>query len=181
MRRSDGPLRAWAGTQSLDRMSLVRKLVLAGVVIASQSAFGQQSISEKETAAGDAVAKLIERVRRENGIPKLRRIKDRYLRPDTCRRATRNDKVPGQTTGIGPPEKVGMLAVFWYSTLDPNQPPPELLQWAKGPAPQYEQPHRFSVGVCLTSEPEDAEQRYWIEVGTYMSAIKSLLNTPTWD
>ena len=56
----------------MDRMVLVRKLVLAGVVIASQSAFGQQSMSEKETAAGDAVAKLIERVRRENGIPKLR-------------------------------------------------------------------------------------------------------------
>jgi hypothetical protein len=162
-------------------MGLVGKLVLAGAVIALQSAFGQQSVSEREKAAGDAVAKFVKRVRGENGVPKLRRIEDRYLRPDACRRATRNDKLPGQTTGIGPPQKVGMLSVFWYSTLDPNQPPPELLQWAKGPAPQYEQPHRFSVGVCLMSISGDSEQRYWIEVGTYMSAIKSLLNIPTWD
>jgi hypothetical protein len=74
-----------------------------------------------------------------------------------------------------------MLSVFWYSTFDPNQPPPELLQWAKGPLLQYEQTHRFSVGVCLVRKPENAEQRYWIEVGSCMSAIKSLLNAPTWD
>ena len=167
--------------QSRDRMGVMSRFVLAGVVLTLQTAFGQQSIPKKEKAAGDAVARLVEQIRRENGIPKLRRIEDRYLRPDACRRATRNDKVPGQTAGIGPPEKVGMLSVFWYSTVDPGQPPPELVQWAKGPAPQYEQPHRFSVGVCLISTPEYPEQRYWIDIGTYMSALRSLLNVPTWD
>jgi hypothetical protein len=161
--------------------SSVRKLALAGLLLTVSAAFAQRSIADEERSALDAVARLVAQARKQAGLPKLRRIRDRYLRPDACRRAARNDKSPGQTTGIGPPEKVGMLSAFWYSTLDPNQPPPELIQWAKRPPPQYEQPHRFSVGVCLVRRSGDPEQRYWIEVGTYMSAIESLLNIPTWD
>jgi len=74
-----------------------------------------------------------------------------------------------------------MLAVFWYSTHDYSRLPPELLEWAKGPGPQYETPHRFAVGVCLVSATKQSEQQYWVEIGTYMSAIKSLFYGPLWD
>jgi hypothetical protein len=154
---------------------------LAAMAVISQTVWAQQSVSVNEKAAADAVAKFVERAREQSGLPRLHRISDRYLRPDACRRARGGDKSAGRSTGIGPPEKVGMLSAFWYSTLDPNQPPAELLEWAKGPALQYEQPHRFAVGVCSVSAAKDSEQQYWIDVGTYMSAIKSLLNVPTWD
>ena len=165
-------------------MALSRSILvssLAAIAIISQAVWAQQSVSVNERAAADAVAKFVERAREQSGLPKLRRIKDRYLRPDACRRARGGETSVGRSTGIGPPEKVGMLSALWYSTLDPNQPPAELLEWAKGPARQYEQPHRFAVGVCLVSAAKDSEQQYWIDVGTYMSAIKSLLNAPTWD
>jgi len=165
-------------------MALSRSILvssLAAIAIISQAVWAQQSVSVNERAAADAVAKFVERAREQSGLPKLRRIKDRYLRPDACRRARGGETSVGRSTGTGPPEKVGMLSALWYSTLDPNQPPAELLEWAKGPARQYEQPHRFAVGVCLVSAAKDSEQQYWIDVGTYMSAIKSLLNAPTWD
>jgi hypothetical protein len=151
------------------------------IVLASQTALAQQPVSAKENAAANAVARLVEQAREQNGLPKLRRIDDRHLRKDACHRATKGDKSLGQSTGIGPPEKVGMLSALWYSTLDPGQLPPELLEWAKGPGLQYEQPHRFAVGVCLVSTADHPDERYWIDVGTYMSAIKSILNLPTWD
>jgi hypothetical protein len=153
----------------------------AAIVFASQTALAQQPVSVKEKAAANAVARFVEQARQQNGLPKLRRIEDRQLRKDACHRATKGDKSLGQSTGIGPPEKVGMLSALWYSTLDPGQLPPELLEWAKGPGPQYEQPHRFAVGVCLVSTAEQSQERYWIDVGTYMSAVKSILNMPTWD
>ena len=148
------------------------------VVISSHVALAQEALGAKERAAADTVAQLIARSRAQNGLPKLRRIKDGHLQAEACRRAKDGDKSLGDSTGIGPPEKVGTLSAMWYSTLDPDQPPPELLNWAKGPGQQYEQPHRFAVGVCLVIA---SEQRYWIVVGTYMSAIKSMLNIPTWD
>jgi hypothetical protein len=151
------------------------------IVIASQTAVAQQPVSAREKAAATAVAKFMEEARTQNGLPGLRRIDDRHLREDACKRATKGDKSSGHSTGIGPPEKVGMLSVFWYSTLDPSRPPPELLEWAKGPGPRYEQPYRFAVGVCFVSAAEHSQERYWIDVGVYMSAIKSILNLPTWD
>jgi hypothetical protein len=153
----------------------------ASVVLASQIGFAQPPLSVKEKVAANAVANHVEKARKEGGLPKLRRISDHHLRQDACNRAKKVDKSSGQSDGIGPPEKVGMMSALWYSTLDPSQPPPELLKWAKGPEPQYSQPHRFGVGVCVVSTPEDPEERYWIDVGTYMSAIESLLNAPTWD
>jgi len=151
-----------------------------GVVLASHVAWAQESLGAKERAAADTVAQFIARSRAQNGLPKLRRIKDGHLQAEACRRAKQGDKSLGDSTGIGPPEKVGILSAMWYSTLDPDQPPPELLDWAKGPGQQHEQPHRFAVGVCLVIASEHSEQRYWIVVGTYMSAIKSMLNIPTW-
>ena len=153
----------------------------AAVVLTSQIGLTQQPLSVKEKAAANAVAKLVEESRKEKGLPKLRRISDHHLQQDACDRARKGDQSSGQSTGIGPPEKVGMMSALWYSTLDPNQPPPELLKWGKGPGPRYSQPHRFAVGVCVVSTPEHPEKRYWIDVGTYMGAIESLLNAPTWD
>ena len=158
------------------RLSLVATLALA-----SQMGLAQQPLSVKEKVAANAVAKLVEDTRRESGLRRLRRISDHYLRQDACSRAKKRDKSSGQSTGIGPPEKVGMISALWYSTLDPNHPPPELLKWAKGPEAKYSQPHRFAVSVCLVRTAADSEERYWIDVGTYMSAIESLLNVPTWD
>ncbi len=153
----------------------------AALTLTSQIGFAEQPLSVKEKVAANAVAKLVENVRKENGLSRLRRISDHHLRRDACSRAKKGNKSTGQSSGIGPPEKVGMMSALWYSTLDPNQPPPELLKWAKGPGPQYSQPHRFAVSVCLVTTAEDSEDRYWIDVGTYMSAIESLLNVPTWD
>ena len=75
----------------------------------------------------------------------------------------------------GRPKRLERCRHFGIRHLDPNQPPPELLEWAKGPEQKYEQPHRFAVGVCLVSVSGGAEQRYWIDVGSYMSAIESIL------
>jgi hypothetical protein len=151
------------------------------VIFSAHVLLAQESLGVKERAAADAVAQFIVRSRAQNGLPKLRRIKDGHLEAEARRRAKQGDKSLGASDGIGPPEKVGTLSAMWYSTLDPAQPPPELLDWAKGPGQQYEQPHRFAVGVCLVIASEHSEQRYWIVVGTYMSAIKSMLNIPTWD
>jgi hypothetical protein len=157
----------------------------ASVILASRTGVAQPSAATKEKAAADAVARFVENTRKENGLPKLKRISDHHLRQDACDRAKKGDTILGQSTGIGPPEKVGMMSALWYSTLDPNQPPAELLKWAKGPEPQYSQPHRFAVSVCLVRAAEHSaerrEDRYWIDVGTYMSAFQSLLNAPTWD
>jgi hypothetical protein len=156
------------------------RLVSLSVVLVWQGALAQETAVAKEKAAANAVAKFVEQVRKQSGLPQLRRINDGHLRDDACRRAALGDKSLGQSTGIGPPEKVGTLSAFWYSTLDPDQPPQNLLDWARGPERKYEQPHRFAVGVCLVNG-QDAERRYWIDVGTYMSAVKSILNIPTWD
>ncbi|HEV2469567.1 MAG TPA: hypothetical protein VGS78_10255 [Candidatus Sulfotelmatobacter sp.] len=176
-------------------MTVVRRYVLIGaaIVVAAQAALAQASTAAREKAAADAVAKFIEQTRERKGLPRLQRINDKHLRADACRRLGGGDKSLGSSDGIGPPEKVGTLSAFWYSTLDPTQPPPELAEWAlnptepplpewaKVPDVKYEQPRRFAVGVCLNSRSDSTEQRYWIDVGTYMSAIKSILNIPTWD
>ena len=165
--------------------SLVRRASLAvalGLILASSSGAAQQHPpSGKEKQAAEIVAKLVEQTRSQNKLPRLRHINDHYLQGDICSRAAKGDgSNKGQSTGIGPPEKVGMLSVLWYSTSDPNRLTPELEELAKGPAHQYEQPRRFAVAVCL-STTSNHEERYWIEVGTYMSAVKSLLNAATWE
>jgi hypothetical protein len=162
------------------RFGKARFCLAVSLVLASHTGLAQP-LSAKEKVAANAVAKFVENARTEGGLPKLRRISDRHLRQDACDRAKKGDKSSGQSTGIGPPEKVGMLSAFWYSTPDPNQPPAELLKWAKSPEPQYSQPHRFAVSVCLVNTTPDSKERYWIDIGTYMSAIESLLNVPTWD
>lgn len=164
-------------------MRAIRRSVLVSLsVVFAPKLLLAQSVAARERAAADSVAKVIENVRSQNGLPKLRRIRDKHLRADACRRAIRGEKLRDRNaTPFGPSEKVGTLDTLWYSTLDPNQPPPELLEWARGPDRRYEQPHRFAVGVCLTGMSGSAEQRYWIDVGTYMSAIRSILNMPTWD
>ena len=165
-------------------MKDILKLLLVGAVgliLTSTISFGQQRDVSSNKSVADSVARFIEQVREQNKLPKLSRIRDQHLQEDICSRAKKGDKSTGQSSGIGPPEKVGMLSVLWYSTLYPNQPVPELLDWVKGPRRQYEQPHRFAVAVCMSRAKDDSEQRYWVEIGTYMSWTKSLLNVPTWD
>lgn len=177
------PARPRKNQHRVCRMTVVRRRVLIGIAVAlvAQAALAQASATAREKAAADAVARFIEQTREKNGLPRLRRINDKHLRADACRRGARGDKSLGRSDGIGPPEKVGTLSALWYSTLDPMQPPSELAEWAKGPDQKYEQPHRFAVGVCLISTSSSAEQQYWIDVGTYMSAIRSILHIPTWD
>ncbi len=156
-------------------------LIGLAVLLVSQSLLAQNAELAKEKSAEEAVAKYIREVREKSGLARLHRIKDGHLRADACSRARRSNNSLGQSDGIGPPEKVGTLSVFWYSTLDPDNPPQELAEWAKGPEKKYEQPHRFAVAVCLIKKPDGSEQRYYIDAGTYMSAVKSILNIPTWD
>ena len=165
------------------RMIVIRRCVLVSLaaVFATKAVLAQESVAAKEKTAANKVATFIEQVRQQNSLPKLRRIGDKHLRADACGRAMRGEKLRDRSATPFGPEKVGTLSTFWYSTLDPNQPPPELLEWAKGPDAKYEQPHRFAVAVCLFTTSDGAEQRYWVDVGTYMSAIKSILVAPMWD
>jgi hypothetical protein len=164
-------------------MTAIRRLILVHLVLvlACQGAMAQESAASKEKAAANTVAKYIQDVRGQNKLPRLRRIRDGHLRADACRRAAKGNKSLDQSEGIGPPEKVGTLSAMWYSTLSPTELPPQLGEWAKGPDQKYEQPRRFAVGVCLVNEPNSTAQRYYVDVGTYMSAIKSILNIPMWD
>jgi hypothetical protein len=163
------------GTRKSVSMSLACAIALASQVGA------QQAASTKEKVAADSVAKFVEQVRDQNGLSKLRRIEDLHLREDACRRATKGDKSPGKSTGIGPPEKVGMLSVLWYSTIDPNQPAPELVDWTKRSQSWGGEPHRFAVAACLAAATEHSEERYYLDIGTYMSAIKSFFYRAVWD
>jgi hypothetical protein len=155
-------------------------LVAAALLVISQTAIAEPPASAKEKAAADSVARFVEQVRKQKGLSKLRRISDLRLRQDACNRAKKDDRSEGHRDGIiGVAEKVGTISAFWYSTADPNQPPAELPDWVT--KPQWSEPHRFAVGVCLLGTAGESGERYWIDVGTYMSAIESLLNVPTWD
>lgn len=156
-------------------------LITLATILLSQCVLAQHADLAKEKAIEEVVARYIRDAREKSGLPKLHRIEDAHLRADACSRARRSDKSLGQSSGIGPPEKVGTLSAFWYSTLDPNQLPQELSNWAKGLEKRHEQPHRFAVGVCFFNKPDGSEERYYIDAATYMGAVKSILNIPTWD
>jgi hypothetical protein len=75
------------------------------------------------------------------------------------------------------------LSTFSYMALDPCQPSPELQTWATLASYQSRDAHRFGVGVCFVSTPQDPEGTYWIDVGCYMSTVKTFLFHVTfmWD
>jgi hypothetical protein len=64
-----------------------------------------------------------------------------------------------------------MISYVSYSTQDPHQPTPELLAWAT--RKEHSEPRRLAVGVCFVRTAQETEGRYWIDVGSYMGAIKS--------
>ena len=111
-----GKATALLGESLYDDVSFWRAWVVLGAALAltSQIEFAEQPLSVKEKVAANAVAKLVENARKENGLPRLRRISDHHLRQDACSRAKKGDKSSGQRDGIGPPEKVGMDVGRWY-------------------------------------------------------------------
>jgi hypothetical protein len=145
----------------------------------------------KETNAGEDVVKLVEALRRQKGLPKLHRIYDPKLREDACESAKRGRGtgslyLPGTTTLMVPSgilHDVGNLSRFSFTTANPNQLSPELQIWATQQTYDSEAPHRFGVGVCFASTTEHPEGTYWIDIGCYMSAIKTFLYRATfmWD
>jgi len=154
-------------------------IVVASFLMLIQfGALAEQPLSPEEEAAANVVARFVEQSRREKGLPKLRRISDHRLRRDACERAKKDDKTTGQADGFAG-EKVGTISAFWYSTEDPTQVPPELVEFAT--TQKWSEAHRFAVGICLLSASGEHHLRYWVDVGTYMTAFRSLLNVPTWD
>jgi hypothetical protein len=146
----------------------------------------------KETNAEEDVVILVEALRRQKGLPKLHRIRDPKLREDACESAKRGGGTgsvylaPGTTNVMGPSGilgNVGNLSTFSYTASNPNQLSPELQMWATQTTYDSEGPHRFGVGVCFVKTTEHPEGTYWIDVGYYMSAIKTFLYRVTfmWD
>ncbi len=138
----------------------------------------QASISQaKEKKAQENVIKLVETFRQQKGLPKLHQIDDPDLRKDACESAKR-----GSGMG-GPLGDVGNLATFTFMAEDPSQPSPELQSWATQTIYDSRIPHRIAVGVCSISTKEHPDGVYWIDVGYYMSAIKTFLYRVTfmWD
>ena len=152
----------------------------------------QDSISTaNETKAEESTTKLLEVLRQQKGLPKLHRIHDSHLREDACESAKRGKGTGSlyfpSTTNLMMPSgilgDVGNLSTFSFTTTNPNQLSPELQIWATQQTYNSEAPHRFGVGVCFVSTPEHPEGTYWIDIGYYMSAIKTFLYQVTfmWD
>ena len=131
-------------------------------------------VTEKE--AGDKVATLVAEARRQNGLPKLKRIDDPHLRADACERAQRND-VRTWVGAVG--GRVGYISGVAYSTTDPSQPVPELLSFAT--RKEHWEAHRFAVGVCFVQTAQSPAGRYWVDVESYMGAIQTFFQRPFWS
>ena len=161
--------------------------------LAAQSTGTQQtSISDKEKKAQQEVIKLVETLRQQKGLPKLSRFGDPRLREDACESAKRGEGrgifyfPPGSANRVVPDGifgDVGNLSTISYMALNPSQPSSELLNWATLSSYEAREPHRFGVGVCFVTTPQYPEGMYWIDVGYYMSAIKTFLYRVTfmWD
>ena len=148
-------------------------LLLAG----AQRPQAQQPSAVAEKNAADTVALLVQHARKQGNLPELSRIEDPRLREDACARA-KKDATSWQM-GCGTFVKdAAVLSCFSYSTPDPSQPVPELLAWAT----QHESrdPRRFAVGVCSLHSAQNPQERYWIEVGSYMSGTKSFFWRAGW-
>ena len=152
----------------------------------------QSSISKaKETKAEQDTVKVLEALRQQKGLPKLRRIHDPRLREDACESAKRGRGtgslyLPGTTNVMIPSGifgDVGNLSTLSFTTANPNQLSPELQIWATQKTYNSRPPYRFDVGVCFVSTTEHPEGTYWIDIGYYMSAIKTFLYRVTfmWD
>ena len=179
----------------LELCSAVVLAMMSASTLAGQSKvrMEQDLISTaNETKAEESVARLLEALRQQKGLPKLHRIHDPKLREDACESAKRGRGTgsvylaPGTTNLMIPSGilgDVGNLSTFSYAASNPNQLSPELPMWATQPTYDSESPHRFGVGVCFVKTTEHPEGTYWIDVGYYMSAIKTFLYRVTfmWD
>jgi hypothetical protein len=146
----------------------------------------------RETKAEEDTVKVLETLRRQKGLPKLRQIHDPRLREDACESAKRGKGTgslyfPGTTKVMLMPAgifgDVGNLSTISFTTANPKQFSPELEIWATQQTYFSNVPYRFGVGVCFVSSTEHPEGTYWIDIGYYMSAIKTLLYRVTfmWD
>jgi hypothetical protein len=145
----------------------------------------------QEKKAEESVAKLIESLRKQKGFSKLGLIHDAHLREDACESAKRGqgtgalNSAPGGKIWIpsGVFGDVGNLSTFSYQTSNPAEAPPDLQKWATLSDYWGREPKRFGVGVCFANTTAHLEGTYWIDVGYYMSAIKTFLYRVTfmWD
>jgi hypothetical protein len=168
-------------------------LMIAVLPVAGQStgSMGQDPKSKaKEGDAEEAVAKLVDALRQQKGLPKLHRIHNPHLREDACESAKHGrgrGLISFSPTDVMMPSgvfgDVGNLSTFSYTTPNPNELSPEFQRWATQTVFYSNTPHRFGVGVCFVSTTEHPEGTYWIDVGYYMSAIKTFLYRVTfmWD
>jgi hypothetical protein len=185
-----------ARIKTVFRVSFTLILAMLSVgPLAGQSAgrTDQTSISKaKENKAKEDVVKLVETLRQQKGLPKLQQFDDPELRKDACESAKRGRGrgliylSPGTSNVMAPSGlfgDVGNLSTFSYMAEDPSQPSPELQIWATRTAYESRSPSRIAVGVCFSSTTEHADGAYWIDVGYYMSAIKTFLYRVTfmWD
>lgn len=176
---------------------LAAALILAALcagLIAGDSAAQTRPGSKpnaQEKKAEESAAKLIESLRQRKGLPKLSRIHDARLREDACESAKH-----GHGTGgfhLAPGGKlwipsglfgdVGNLSTFSYQTSNPTEAPPDLQEWATLSDYWGRKPRRFGVGVCFVRTTAHPEGTYSIDIGYYMSAIKTFLYRVTgmWD
>lgn len=145
----------------------------------------------QEKKAEESVARLIESLRKQKGLSKLSLIDDAHLREDACGSAKRGrgtgalNSAPGGKIWIpsGVFGDVGNLSTFSYETSNPAEGPPDLQEWATLSDYWGSKPKRFGVGVCFAQTTAYPEGTYWIDVGYYMSAIKTFLYRVTfmWD
>jgi hypothetical protein len=174
-------------------LTLILAMVSVGLLRGQSTGRTEQSSTSnaKETKAEEDIVKGLEVVRRQKGLPKLHRIHDPRLREDACESAKRGGDtgslyVPGTTNLMIPSGilgDVGNLSTFSFTTANPSQFSPELQIWATQQAYDSRPPHRFGVGICFVSTAEHPEGTYWIDIGYYMSAIKTFLYRVTfmWD
>ena len=174
-------------------LTLILAMVSVGLLGGQSTGRTQQSsaLNAIETKAEEDIVKVLEATRQQKGLPRLRRIHDPRLREDACESAKRGRGtgslyLPGTTKVMLPSGllgDVGNLSTFSFTTANPNQLSPELQIWATQQTYYSEAPQRFGVGVCFVSTTEHPEGTYWIDIGYYMSAIKTFLYRATfmWD
>ena len=147
------------------------------LLAASEVAQAQESSSVAEKNAADAVARLVQQARQQGKLPELSRIEDPRLREGACERA--KEDATSLQMGCGAfVQDAAVLSCFSYSTPDPSHPIPELLSWTT--QRQRGDPRRFAVGVCALHTPQNPQERYWVEVASYMGTTKSFFWHAGW-
>jgi hypothetical protein len=159
----------------MTRFRFGKRLITNVLLVVSQIAVAEQPPSEKERAAADVIARVVQQTRQQRGLSKLGLIEDTQLRADACKRAQRDDAGTWEGAISG---KVGSICGVAYSTTDPSHPVPELLFFAV--RKEHWEAHRFAVGVCFVQTSAYPAGKYWIDVGSYMSPIEAFVQRLFW-